>query len=94
MFHVLRDGEDLVAILANVETEVVKDAIAKVDASFRKLIDEVGDDIVEPMCKDLGVEYRELMTEWTDVLVALLKQAGATEVDYIWHECVPKGRAE
>jgi hypothetical protein len=55
MFQVLKDEDELVAILANVETEQVQDAIAKVDKVFTQLIDEVSnEDLPRAMCEALG----------------------------------------
>jgi hypothetical protein len=90
MFHVLKDEDTIVAILANVETEQVQDAIAKVDKVFQKLFGAVADeDLPRAMCEALGMAHSILIDEWTDVLVALLVDGGATEVEYLWHECVP-----
>jgi hypothetical protein len=91
MFHVLKDENQIVAILANIETEQVQDAIAKVDKVFTSLIDEVSnEDLPCAMCEALGIAHSILIDEWTDVLVALLVDGGATEVEYLWHECVPR----
>ena len=90
MFHVLKDENAIVSILANVEAEQVMDAIAKVDKVFTQLIDEVSDeDLPRAMCEALGIAHSILIDEWTDVLVALLVDMGATEVEYLWHECTP-----
>lgn len=90
MFHVLKDEDTIVAILANVETEQVQDAISKVDKVFRSVVDAVPEEQWEmEMCEKLGIAYTELLMDWRDVLVALLVDGGATEVEYLWHECTP-----
>jgi hypothetical protein len=93
MFHVLKDEDTIVAILANVETEQVQAAIAKVDKVYRELFEgPLGTEphcLERALCEALGIAYTNMIDEWTDVLVALLVDGGATEVEYLWHECVP-----
>jgi hypothetical protein len=98
MFHVLQDDGELVAVLANVTTAQVQDAISKVDVAFRKFIDTDLVNLEQHMCEDLGIAYSEDIAFWTDVLVALLVDCGATPLGYVVHECAPEpasaGRTE
>jgi len=98
MFHILQDDGELVAVLANVTTEQVQDAISKVDVAFRKWVDVDLVHVEERMCEDLGIAYSEAITFWTDVLVALLVDCGAALVHVEIHECSPElasaGRTE
>lgn len=89
MFHILQDDGELVAVLANVTTEQVKDAISKVDAAFRKWVDVDLIHVEERMCEDLGIAYSDSIAVWTDVLVAYLVDCGATQVEHKLHECAP-----
>lgn len=90
MFHVLKDEEQVVAVLANVTPELISDAVAKVDAAFRRWIDVDFLNVERHMCEDLGVAYSTAITDYNDVLVALLVDGGATEVEWRAHDTTPE----
>lgn len=90
MIHILMDDGELVAVLANVTTQDIEHAVVKVDEVFRKYMDAVPFEKLEQcMCEDLGISYSCTITFWTDVLVALLLDGGATRVEFERHECAP-----
>ena len=91
MFHILKDEEEIVAVLANVTWQQVVEAIAKVDIAFRACLDKVPlTELEERMCEHLGIGYSNELTDYNDVLVALLIDCGATRVEWAGYETVPE----
>ena len=92
MFHVLRDGDDVVAVLANVSSDQVQEAIGKVDLAFRRMVDKVPlVDLEMRICEDIGIAFSGDIRDYTNVISALLIDGGATLVDFEAHDCTPAG---
>lgn len=91
MIHVLMDEGQLVGVVEGIDTPSVIEATRKVDEAFRKLADRADPLYLEQqLCEALGMPWDRFIQNWHDVLMLYLIQKGATRVDYIPLECVPK----
>lgn len=88
MIHILVDEGEIVSALSNVDTETISWARSACDESFRRWVDTHPFDVAERMCRDLGIPFSPSIEGYNDVLVALLIDCGATEVDYMSHHTV------
>ena len=94
MFHILKDEETIVAVLANVTTQQIQEAVVKDDHAFRRWVDCGVAHCADLMCQDLGIAWASYITDYNEVLVALLVDGGATHVNCQVHDTTPAVSAE
>lgn len=90
MIYVIENGEDVLGLVANVERSVVDDCVHRVDICFRNYVDQVPNEMLPAaMCADLGIPFDKSISDWADVLFALLRSKGASEVDFTEVKAIP-----